>query len=262
MRIAVQHVYIILALLTIPINALLEVQPGTVGNYLLNIGIALLGIVLIYIGYVTELGFGGGVSIGAAKVYAKITRSHQRIEATVSDDNHSLLGRYYTILVPFFVFLLSFSLSYDISSGIKSGSDPIADTFKWLNIFPSLIKSTPIAFTVRAVLGSIVLIAITGTFVALALPYLKRLRVTTMNGSSFHLTILLAGIGILGGLGIVLSASGFVYSLLTGGIAALRYSFAILFESSLFYSAGLLLGLDKATGKIKTRLKKFGPISV
>jgi len=85
---------------------------------------------------------------------------------------------------------------------------------------------------------------------------MKRFKVTTINGSAFHFTILLIGIGVLGGLGLILSASGFFATLFASGAVSLRYAFMILFECSLFYSAGLLIGLDKATDKIKKCLRK------
>jgi hypothetical protein len=108
------------------------------------------------------------------------------------------------------------------------------------------------------ILPMIILITITGSAPAAALPHFRRFKVTGVNSGSFHTNLLFTIVGFVVGLGAVLTLVGLIYEVSWVGKGPYYYHYIIpaMLGLSLHYSMGAFLGRDKSEEMIKSKLER------
>jgi hypothetical protein len=91
----------------------------------------------------------------------------------------------------------------------------------------------------------------------MALPYFRKFKITGVNSGPFHTNFLFLVVGLIVGLGTLLTLVGFIYSVLWVGKGPIiyHYVFLALLGLSLHYTLGAFLGRDKSEDIIMTKLR-------
>jgi hypothetical protein len=128
-----------------------------------------------------------------------------------------------------------------------------------LDIFSRPVAGTsPILFSRHLIPALVLLIAIGGFVPALVLPYFEKFKITGVNAGPFHTSLLFYEVGVLAGLGVILTLVGLFYRSLWLNRAPLPYHFGILalLGFSIHFSLGMYLGHGKAEAKIVDMIRR------
>ena len=199
------------------------------------------------------------ISLRLAEFMARVTRSRHVIEVIDEEPRtigHRFVRQGFLLYMPALVFIISVTLDWDI----HNLHDPQAGIFHpllhALDTFSKPISMDPIVYSVDAIPAMIVLIAIAGVAPSMAVPYFRRFKVTGINSDPFHTNLLYTVIGLVVGLGALLTLVGLIYKILWVGKGPTYYHYVLLamLGLSLHYTIGAFFGREKSENMVMTRL--------
>lgn len=229
----------------------------TVGPMVMIIVTSLAGLCETAIGFLMILLLGGRSSLRLTRLMSRITHSKQIVETTktpmISSIRARMLDRIHWLYMPGLVFISAVGLGWDVHNvnGAKAGL--FQPVIPLLDIFSRPTpEMSPIVFSRHLIPALVLLTAIAGIVPALVLPYFDKFKVTGINAGPFHTTLLYSVVGVLAGLGVILTLVGVFYRSLWLNRAPLPYHFGILalLGFSLHYCLGMYLGMKRAEVKI------------
>ena len=102
----------------------------------------------------------------------------------------------------------------------------------------------------------VIYVALSGLPPAIVLPYLRKFKITSINGVQFHKSILLIALGALLGVTIILSLANIIIGIIIG-TQPHYYSYLLpaITGLSLHYSLGAFIGRSKAERTVENILK-------
>lgn len=236
----------------------------TAGPLLMIVVTSLAGLGMVAIGYFMIRVLGGSASLRLTKLMTHLTRSKQVIEIRKNSIQESsgikrmIVDQVHWFYIPILVFISAIGLGWDFhnANSPKAGFfHGVAGSF---DIFSRpAIGTSPIVFSRHLIPALVILTIIAGLVPALVLPYFSKFKVTGVNAGPFHTTLLFSFVGVLAGVGVILTLIGLFYRSLWLNRAPLPYHFGILalLGFSLHLSLGMYLGMQKAEAKIMTSLQ-------
>ncbi|MGA8905701.1 MAG: hypothetical protein WB661_11920 [Candidatus Bathyarchaeia archaeon] len=232
------------------------------GPTVMIISTSIAGLGAVVLGYLMIITLGGSPSLNLAKFISHVTSSKQIIEQSKTPPTLSrsskILDRVQLLFVAGVVFISAVGLGWDVHNGDGPGAGMFQPLLHALDIFSRPVGVGPIAFSRQLIPALLVLTVIAGIVPALVLPYFDRIKVTGLNASPFHKTLLYYEVGALAGLGAILTLVGLFYRSLWLNRAPLPYHFGILslLGFSLHFSLGMYFGKRKAEVKILERIRR------
>ncbi len=218
------------------------------------------GLGTLVLGYASVIILGGIVSLKLNEFIARVTGCRQVIE--VIDEKPRTIRRRivwqdFLVYMPALVFIVSVILAWDIYNLHDPQTSIFHPLLHALDIFSTPTSMDPVLHSVDVIPAMVVLIAIAGVAPSIALPYFRRFRITGVNSGPFHINLLFIMVGLVVGLGVLLTVIGFIYSVLWVGKGPMYYHFVLLamLGLSLHYTIGAFLGRDKSEDMVMTRLR-------
>jgi hypothetical protein len=125
-----------------------------------------------------------------------------------------------------------------------------------LNSLDVFLKPTSIGslrFSIEIIPLMVAYVVLSGIPPAIVLPYLRKFKITSINGVQFHKSILLIALGALLGVTILLSLVNILYGVLTG-TQPHYYSYLLpaITGLSLHYALGAFIGREKAETTVES----------
>lgn len=217
------------------------------------------GFFVLVLGYESAIILGGKMSLGLAEFISRITRSTHVVEVIEDEPTKTIRNMITQKLSALFVFALVFVLSVALSWNIFNLHDPQTGIFHpllhALDVFSKSTSLNPIVYSVEVIPAMVILIAIGGVVPSIALPYLRKFKITGVNSEPFHTYLLFTVIGLVAGFGVLLTLVGFIYEeLWSDKDLYYRYVLLAMLGLSLHYSIGSFLGRDKSEDIVKAML--------
>jgi hypothetical protein len=235
----------------------------TFGPIVMIVSISVAGLGAIALGYLMVLFLGGSVSLRLSRFVAHLTHSKQIVEIAKTTTGTSLRarlhGRVHWLYLPGLLFISTAGLGWDVYNADSPNASFFQPVLHALDIFSRPPPGTsPILFSRQLIPALILLTALAGLIPALVTAYFERFKVTGVNTWPFHIGMLYSEVGVLAGLGAILTLVGLFYRSLWLDRAPLPYHFGILtlFGFSLHFSLGLYLGIGGAEGKILAQVRR------
>jgi hypothetical protein len=237
-----------------------RVKPTT-PEFFLVFGVTILASLgSLALGYSWMVLFGGFCSMKASRMFSRITKSKQVVEVKPDDPpvKAGILERTYLFFVSILMFLLLTSLAWDLYNADGRSALFLRPIVHALDAFSKPAKVGPFVYSVELLPVLLALLALVGTVPSLALPYLRRFKVTSVNSAPFHITVLTTFTGLIVGLGAGLTLVGLMYRVLWIGKAPFFYRFVILVAMglSIQFALGTYLGRGKSELLIEERLRR------
>ncbi len=218
------------------------------------------GLGSIALGYASVMVLGGRVSLDLNEFVARMTMCKQVIE--VSDDEKKAttrmpLWRDFGLYMPALIFGLSLMLAWDIHNLHDPQTSFFYPIFHVLDVFSRPIAADHLSRSIEVVLAMIVLVGIVGIAPAISLPYFRKFKVTGVNSGPFHTNFLYLVVGLIVGIGTLLTLVGFLYNVLWVGKGPVIYHYVLLalLGLSLHYTLGAFLARDKTEKMIMAKLR-------
>jgi len=217
------------------------------------------GLGTLGLGYASVIILGGMMSLKLNEFIARVTMCKQVIEVVDEKPRtirHRVAWKDFLLYMPVLVFILSVILAWDIHN-LHDPQTIFHPLLHALDVFARPIGSDHIWHSVEVILAMIVLITIVGVAPSIALPYFRRFKTTGVNSGPFHTNLLFLVVGLIVGLGTLLTLIGFLYQVLWVGKGPIYYHYVFLamLGLSLHYTIGAFLGRDKSEEMIITRLR-------
>ena len=237
-----------------------RVIPTTL-EYLLVFGVtALASLGSLALGYSLMVLIGGLCSMNASKLFSRITRSKQIVEVKPDDPpaKAGILERTYVFYVSILMFSLLTSLAWDVYNADGRGAWFLRPVVHALDVFSRPAKVGPLMYSVELLAILLALLALVGIVPSLALPYLRRFKITSVNSAPFHFMVLMTFAGFVVGLGAGLTLVGLIYKVLWVNKAPIFYHFVILgaMGLSIQFALGTYLGRGKSELLVEERLRR------
>lgn len=231
----------------------------TTPELLLVFGVtALAGVGALTLGYSWMVLLGGRGSLSVAKMFTRITKSKQTVVVKPNDPpvKAGILERTYLFYVSTLMFLLLTSLAWDMYNADGPNALFLRPIIHALDVFSRPARQNPILYSAEMLPALLVLLALAGIVPSLALPYLRRFKITSVNSAPFHVTILTTFTGFVVGLGAGLTLVGLIYRVLWANKAPVFYHFVILVAAglSIQFALGTYLGRGKSELLVERRL--------
>lgn len=177
------------------------------------------GLGALIVGYVSEILFGGILSLRLAELVARVNRSRHIIEVTEEDPKTTrpaFRDKLFPFLVVALIFVTSIILVWDMNSLHPANESILHSIIHELDFLQDPFASNPLAYIGDIVPEMIVLIFLAGAAPSMALPYFRKFKITGVNTSPFHTFFIYAMIGIVGGVGIILTLARLVLNVIAG----------------------------------------------
>lgn len=214
----------------------------------------------LVLGYASVIILGGKISLQLTEFISRFDKSRHVIE--VIDEKprtirHAVSRQDFILYMPALVFILSLFLAWDIHNVHPKQSSIFHPLLHALDIFSKPIGVSPTSYSADVIPAMLVLIAIAGIIPSMVLPYFRRFKITGVNSGPFHTNLLLIVMGLIVGLGSLLTLVGFIYRVLWVSKGPSYYYFTLLAMPglSLHYAIGTFLGRDKAENMVMTQLR-------
>jgi hypothetical protein len=221
---------------------------------------ALAGLGSLALGYAWMVLIGGHCSMGVAKRFARITKSKQIFEVRPDDPpgKAGILERTYLFYVSVLMFLLLTSLAWDMYNVDGRSALFLRPVVHALDAFSKPAKVSPLLYSTELLPILLVLLALVGIVPSLALPYLRRFKITSVNSLPFHAAVLTTFTGFIVGLGAGLALIDLIYRVLWLNKAPIFYHFVILVAMglSIQFALGTYLGRRKSELLVEERLRR------
>jgi hypothetical protein len=236
-----------------------EFYTSTINPLLIFIFTSVGGLGALALGYASVIILGGIVSLRLNEFIAHVTMCKQVVEVTIENPQTTFrrTWRDFLLYMPALVFALSLILAWDIHNVHDPQTSIFYPLLRTLDIFSKPIAADPLLRPIEVVLAMTVLIGIAGIAPSMALPYFRKFKITGVNSGPFHTNFLFLVVGLIVGLGTLLTLVGFIYSVLWVGKGPIiyHYVFLALLGLSLHYTLGAFLGRDKSEDIIMTKLR-------
>jgi hypothetical protein len=156
------------------------------------------------------------------------------------------------------MFLLLVSLAWDLYNADGRGALSLRPLIHALDAFSRPGKAGPLAYSAELLPILLVLLALVGIVPSLALPYLRRFKITSVNSAPFHVMILTTFTGFVVGIGAGLALVGLIYRVLWIDKAPVFYRFVIFVAVglSIQFALGTYLGRRKSELLVEERLRR------
>jgi hypothetical protein len=175
------------------------------------------GPAVLLLGYGTVVLIGGVASLGLAEFLARVTRSRHIIEIRTEKPQtlrKKIRTEYFLLLMPSLIFLLSIALIWDVHNLRDPRTSIFYSLLRWLDVLSIATGSNPVMNALEAIPAMIIFIAISGIVPAFVLPYLRKFKVTGVNGGPFHMNLLNIVVGAVISVGAALTLLGLIYEVL------------------------------------------------
>lgn len=217
------------------------------------------GCIVLGLGYLSAVFIGGRASLVLMEFYSRITGSKQVIEETDSSSilaSNWFLKLDFAVFVPLLTFVTSMALAWDIYNVHHGGTGLLSQLLAALDIFSKPPRTSPIIYSMDIIPVMMLLFAIVGIVPSAVSPYFRKFKIISVNGGPFHTTFLFAFVGVVSGLGALLSLAGYLYSMLwvSKGTVYYHYILPALVGLSLHYSIGLFLGRKRSEDLVRRKL--------
>lgn len=241
----------------------LEFYSSGIGQFAI-IMLALNGGLTALLGYVSVIILGGYVSLRLTEFIARLTRSRHVIEVVDESSltiSHKVALKDFLLYMPALIFILSVLLAWDI----HNLHDPRTSIFHPLlralipifDVFSVPAGVNPTVYSVDVIPAMVVIVAIAGATPSMVLPYFRRFKITGVNSGPFHTNLLATIIGLVAGLGALLTLLGFIYRILWVGKGPYYYHYILLaiIGLSLHYTIGASLGRNRSEDMVINMLR-------
>jgi hypothetical protein len=218
------------------------------------------GLVAVGLGYASVVVLGGMVSLKLNEFIAHVTFCKQVVEVT--DEKPQIITsrawRDFMVYMPALIFGLTLMLAWDIHNVYDPQTAIYYPILRTLDIFSKPLAADHILRPIEVIVAMTILIGIAGIAPSIALPYFRKFKITGVNSGPFHTNFLMLVVGLIVGLGTLLTLIGFIYSVLWVGKGPVvyHYVFLALLGLSLHYTIGAFLGRDKSEDMIMTQLRE------
>jgi len=221
----------------------------------------LAGLVEVVVGYESMTFFGGRHSLDVAALSSRLMGSKQIIEIREGDPprvGQRLAREAYLLYVPFIVFIITTAIAWDIYNADSVHSGIFRPFFHLLDIFSRTTGANIILYSLELTPLILLLTFMAGIVPSVALPYFRGFKVTGINSSPFHTSLLVTVVGLVAGVSVLFTLFGLYYEILLLQNTPLYYHYVLLVTAgfSLYYSVGSRLGLERAEVLIKESLSK------
>jgi len=193
--------------------------------------------------------------------FAKITKSKQifKVKSDDSPIKAGILERTYLFYVSVLMFLLLTSLAWDMYNVDGRSALFLRPVVHALDAFSRPVKVNPLTYAVESFAILLALLALVGIVPSLALPYLRRFKITSVNSAPFHVMVLTTFTGFIVGLGAGLALVGLIYRVLWINKAPVFYHFVILAAAglSIMFALGTYLGRTKSELLVEEKLRRY-----
>lgn len=213
-------------------------------------------------GYSWMVLIGGVCSVNVAKLFSRITKSKQIVEVKPKFDDPptkaGILERTYLFYISTLMFLLLVSFAWDVYNADGRGALSLRPVVHALDAFSKPGKVSSLVYSAELLPVLLLLLALVGIVPSLALPYLRRFKITSVNSAPFHVMILTTFTGFVVGIGAGLALVGLIYRVLWIDKAPVFYRFVILVAVglSIQFALGTYLGRGKSELLIEERLRR------
>jgi hypothetical protein len=212
------------------------------------------------LGYSWMVIIGGVCSMNVARLFSRITKSKQIVEVKSDDPpaKAGILERTYLFYVSTLMFLLLVSLAWDVYNADGRGALSLRPVVHALDAFSRPVKVSSLVYSAELLPILLALLALVGIVPSLALPYLRRFKITSVNSAPFHVMILTTFTGFVVGIGAGLALIGLIYRVLWINKAPVFYRFVILVAAglSIQFALGTYLGRGKSELLVEERLRR------
>jgi len=227
----------------------------------------LIAFILTFIGGLTTfvLGFssvvilGGKSSLGLVEFIAGLNGSKQIIEIQkqpqTKAENHIRVSDTSRLYIPALVFAITLALAINIHylnitvdiTTLSVLSNALQIILNPLDIFTKPTTVGSLRYSIEIIPVMIFFVTLSGVIPSIVFPYLRKFKITSVNGAPFHRDILFGTIGALFGITIVLSLVDIIYGILVGSQPH-YYSYLLptLIGFSLHYSLGAYVARERA----------------
>jgi hypothetical protein len=224
------------------------------------------GLGALGVGYVSVVYLGGKASLGIADFLSKIGGSQQIIEVEQEAKPKRIgpINDAAFIYIPAIIFITTLLLALNIHYLVNTftvtfqvAPSPILQTvLSTLDIFSKPTSIGSLGFSIEIIPLMVLYVVLSGIPPAIVLPYLRKFKITSINGVQFHKSILLVALGALLGVTIILSLANIIYGLIIG-TQPHYYSYLLpaITGLSLHYSLGAFIGRVKAETTVENILK-------
>ena len=219
------------------------------------------GLGALVLGYLWMVILGGRFSLSVARLYTKITRSKHAIKVNPEPaPNPGIFVRTYLFYVSGLMFLLLISLAWDLYNADGLGARSLRPLFHTLDIFSKPGRFNPLIYSAERLPALLVLLALVGIVPCLALPYIRRFKITSVNSAPFHVMLLTTFFGLLVGISAGVAVVGLIYRVLWANASPVSYHFVILVGAGLCiqFAFGTYLGRTRSERLIEKGLRKHG----
>jgi len=224
------------------------------------------GLAALGIGYASVVYLGGKASLGIADFMSGVGGSEQIIETEQKAKPKRLgpINDAAFIYIPAVIFITTLAIALNIHYLVSTFTvtfqvDPSSILQTILNSMDIFLKPTSIGslrFSIEIIPLMVIYVALSGIPPAIVLPYLRKFKITSINGVQFHKSILLIALGALLGVTIILSLVNIIYGIIIG-TQPHYYSYLIpaITGLSLHYALGAFIGREKAETTVENILK-------
>jgi hypothetical protein len=110
----------------------------------------------------------------------------------------------------------------------------------------------------------VIFIAVAGAIPSLVLPYYRRFKITGVNSDPFHTDLLLSALGLLVGVGAILTLGGYLLKVLWWGNGPRYYEYVLptMLGLSIYYAIGAFLARDRSEKMVVAKLEDHTTIRI
>ena len=216
---------------------------------------------VLLLGFGTIVLVGGVASLELAEFLARVTRSKHVIELVTEKPQtirRKIRTESFALFMPILIFVLSIALIWDVHNLQDPRTSIFYPLLRWLDVLSRTTGSNQVTNSLEAIPAMIVFVAISGITPAFVLPYIRKFKITGVNGGPFHLNLLNTVLGSILSTGAALTLLGFIYEALWVGKGPIYIQFGIpvMLGLSIHYTLGAYMGREKAEKHIAKTLEQ------
>jgi hypothetical protein len=224
------------------------------------------GLAVLGLGYVSVVYLGGKASLGIADFMSGVGGSEQIIETEQKAKPRRLgpISDAAFIYVPAIIIFTTLAIALNIHYLVSTfkvtfqvvPSSLLQTVLDSMDIFLKPTSIGSLRFSIEIIPLMVLYVVLSGIPPAIVLPYLRKFKVTSVNGVQFHKSILLIVLGALLGVTIVLSLVNIIYGIIIG-TQPRYYSYLLpaITGLSLHYALGAFMGREKAEATVENILR-------
>ncbi len=224
------------------------------------------GLAVLGLGYGSVVYLGGKASLGIADFMSGVGGSEQIIETEQKARPRRLgpINDAAFIYIPAIIFITTLAIALNIHYLVSTftvtlsvvPSSILQTVLNSLDIFLKPTSVGSLRFSIEIIPLMVIYVVLSGIPPAIVLPYLRKFKITSINGVQFHKSILLIALGALLGVTIVLSLVNIIYGIIIG-TQPHYYSYLLpaITGLSLHYALGAFIGREKAEMTVEDILK-------